>query len=795
MNQNPISQDDPRLTTYALNEMEPAERTEFEQALAQDAAARRTVEEIRATAATLTAALENEPFEPVEVPVAKHDTYAKVIRFPYWKVSGLAAACFVAFFIYLQNHEIPLEQKHYIEMPLTAPVDPKAESKAKVADVSAAADLPVVPLEPEATTVMAEKLNRDESRAKAGVSVAKAAKPNAFVDQEAGSKDGGLAGKIDSPVVSSAPVPETPAAQSPAPAPTVAVPLDSKEETIVLNPFMVTGTAGSSHGASSTLGGIRARKQSGGLFAGVEREHNTEAYAYRKDNGFLRVKDEPLSTFSADVDTASYANVRRFLTQGQRPPIDAVRIEELVNYFPYSYAGPAAAAERMAALAKDRGSRNGGASSAAQAAAPFATNLEVAGAPWAPEHRLVRIGIKGREVSDATRPPANLVFLLDVSGSMDEPNKLPLVKQSLRLLVGKLRPDDRVAIAVYAGASGLALPSTPAAHQREILEAIDRLEAQGSTNGEAGIQLAYDIAKANFITGGVNRVILATDGDFNVGVSSESELVRLIGEKAGSGVFLTVLGFGMGNIKDHTLEQLADKGNGHYAYIDSLAEAKKTLVEQAGGTLVTIAKDVKLQVEFNPAAVQAYRLIGYENRLLAREDFNNDQVDAGEIGAGHTVTALYEVVPAGAAMPTAGSVDPLKYQVPETPNSKLQTPKSNEMLTVKIRYKDPAAGAEAKRAPGYLTSSESYKDSAPDVSNKLEFVLRDTGAHFDEASPDFKFAAAVAAYGMVLRDSPYKGSATLENVLEWGRAGVGSDAGGYRSEFLGLVEQTRQVMQ
>jgi Ca-activated chloride channel family protein len=397
----------------------------------------------------------------------------------------------------------------------------------------------------------------------------------------------------------------------------------------------------------------------------------------------------------------------------------------------------------------------------------------VAGAPWAPEHRLVRIGIKGREVSDASRPAANLVFLLDVSGSMDAPNKLPLVKQSLRLLVGKLRPDDRVAIAVYAGASGLALPSTAAAHQKEILEAIDRLEAEGSTNGEAGIQLAYDIAKANFIPDGVNRVILATDGDFNVGVSSEGELVRLIGEKARSGVFLTVLGFGMGNIKDSTLEQLADKGNGHYAYIDSLAEARKTLVEQAGGTLVTIAKDVKLQVEFNPAVVQAYRLIGYESRLLAREDFNNDRVDAGEIGAGHTVTALYEVVPVGAAMPTAGSVDALKYQTPETPNSKRQIPKSNEMLTVKIRYKDPAG----------------------DVSNKLEFVLRDTGARFDEASPDYQFAAAVAAYGMVLRDSPHKGSATLANVLEWGRAGLGSDVGGYRNEFLGLVEQTRQVMQ
>jgi Ca-activated chloride channel family protein len=481
-----------------------------------------------------------------------------------------------------------------------------------------------------------------------------------------------------------------------------------------------------------------------------DREFNTEAYAHRKDNAFARVADHPLSTFSIDVDTASYANVRRFLNQGERPPVDAVRIEELVNYFPYRYEGPG---------------NN----------APFAANLEVASAPWAPEHRLVRIGLKGREVADAARPQANLVFLLDVSGSMQSPQKLPLVKQSLRLLVDKLRADDRVAIAVYAGASGLALPSTPVSRKADILEAIDRLEAGGSTNGAMGIHLAYDIAKANFVTGGVNRVILATDGDFNVGVTNEGELVRLVGEKAKSGVFLSVLGFGMGNLKDATLEQLADKGNGNYAYIDSLAEAKKSLVEQAGGTLVTIAKDVKIQVEFNPAQVQAYRLIGYENRLLAKEDFNNDQVDAGEIGAGHTVTALYEVVPAGAEMPGVPiGVDALKYQaVPATPHSALRAPQSNELLTVKIRFKEPAG----------------------EESRKLEFPLRDAGIAFEQASEDFKFAAAVAGFGMILRESPDRGPMTLADVSNWARAGIGPDAGGYRTEFLGLAERTQTLLQ
>ncbi|MBL9214324.1 MAG: von Willebrand factor type A domain-containing protein [Opitutaceae bacterium] len=475
----------------------------------------------------------------------------------------------------------------------------------------------------------------------------------------------------------------------------------------------------------------------GGVAAAVG-EPSTEAYAHRQDNTFRRVEDQPVSTFAVDVDTAAYANVRRFLREGRRPPADAVRIEELVNYFPYAYEAPTGAA-------------------------PFAASLEVAGAPWRPEHRLVRIGLKGREVADAQRPPANLVFLLDVSGSMQSPNKLPLLKQSLRLLVDRLRPDDRVAIAVYAGAAGLALPSTRVAHRDEIRDAIERLAAGGSTAGAAGIQLAYDVARANFIPGGVNRVILATDGDFNVGPASEGELVRLIEEKARSGVFLSVLGFGMGNLKDATLEQLADRGNGNYAYIDSLAEARKALVEQAGGTLVTIAKDVKIQVEFNPAAVQAYRLIGYENRLLEREDFNDDQVDAGEIGAGHTVTALYEVVPVGVDLPAAPGVDPLKYQRVQT----TAAGPSGELLTVRIRYKEPAA----------------------ETSSLLAFPLVDSGRTFAEASPDFKFAAAVAAFGLELRDSPFKGKLTLADVSAWGRAGLAGDPGGYRTEFLSLVER------
>ncbi|MDR0902908.1 MAG: VWA domain-containing protein [Opitutaceae bacterium] len=477
---------------------------------------------------------------------------------------------------------------------------------------------------------------------------------------------------------------------------------------------------------------------------------DTESYAYQPDNRFIRTLDNSVSTFAVDVDTASYTNVRRFLDGGRLPPPDAVHVEELVNYFSYDYAPPPR-----------------------DSAAPFAASMEVAAAPWNPAHRLVRIGIKGRELDAATRPPASLVFLLDVSGSMDAPNRLPLVKDAMRMLLGTLRPDDRVAIVTYAGASGLALPSTPASKKREILAALDALRARGSTNGAMGIQLAYDVARANFIEGGANRVILCTDGDFNVGVTGDDDLARLIGEKARSGVFLTVLGFGMGNYKSAKLEQLANKGNGQHAYIDSRAEARRMLVGQSGATLFTIAKDVKLQVEFNPAAARSYRLIGYENRLLAREDFNNDKVDAGEIGAGHTVTALYEVVPPGAdsgdAAPGAPPVDPLKYQAPAPRPVNLDF--AGELLTLKIRFKAPSA----------------------DESELLEFALVDSRRAFADASGDFKFASSVAAFGMVLRGSPDRGAADYGKVLDWAESGLGPDADGHRGEFLNLVRRAKEI--
>ncbi len=390
---------------------------------------------------------------------------------------------------------------------------------------------------------------------------------------------------------------------------------------------------------------------------------NTEAYDAIEDNPFRETKGNELSTFSIDVDTASYANVRRFLQGDQLPPAGAVRIEELVNYFRYTYPQPT----------------NG---------QPFSVNVEVSKAPWAPQHELVRIALKGQEIPKGDRGPANLVFLIDVSGSMQPENKLPLLKRSLKALVQNLAPEDRVAIVVYAGSSGLVLPSTPGKDKTRILEALDNLEAGGSTNGAQGITLAYKTARENFLKGGNNRVILCTDGDFNVGVTNQSDLTDLIERERASGVFLSVLGFGEGNLKDSTMEKLADKGNGNYAYIDSFAEGRKVLVEQMNSTLFTIAKDVKVQVEFNPAQVAGYRLIGYENRILAKEDFNDDRKDAGEIGAGHTITALYEVVPAGQPLPNRPSVDPLKYSEP-SPTAEIDRKTSGDLLTVKLRYKAP----------------------------------------------------------------------------------------------------------
>jgi len=476
--------------------------------------------------------------------------------------------------------------------------------------------------------------------------------------------------------------------------------------------------------------------------ADVELYANVESYDRIPENPFLSVAANPLSTFSIDVDTASYANVRRFLNGEQLPPPGAVRIEELINYFQYQYPPPTGPE-------------------------PFSASVEMAGCPWQPQHQLVRIALKGREFESAQRPVSNLVFLLDVSGSMNEPNKLPLVKEAIRLLVDQFGENDRVAIVVYAGASGLVLPSTTGDQRAKIQAAIERLNAGGSTNGGAGIELAYDVATQNLIAGGVNRVILCTDGDFNVGLTDQSRLVRLIEEKAKSGVYLSVLGFGMGNYKDSTLEKLADQGNGNYAYIDGMQEARKVFVEQMTGTLITIAKDVKIQVDFNTARVAAYRLIGYENRMMQAEEFRDDTKDAGEIGAGHTVTALYEIVPVGVESP-AVEAEPTKYQTPVKERESLHP---RDVLTVRLRYKLPD-GEE---------SAES------------RFVLEQSDKSFAEASPDFQFATAVAEFGMALRDSPHRGSATLDSALQIAQENLRWDPHGYRAEFVELVKRAMEI--
>ncbi len=466
-------------------------------------------------------------------------------------------------------------------------------------------------------------------------------------------------------------------------------------------------------------------------------EFNTEEYDRIYENEFLDALSNPLSTFSIDVDTASYSNARRFINNSELPPPDAVRIEEFINYFNYDYPQP-------------------------ETEHPFSIVTELSQAPWNPAHQLAHIGLQGRKIPKEQLPDSNLVFLLDVSGSMNQPNKLPLVKQGFRLLVEQLDENDRVAIVVYAGAAGQVLPATSGENKAVILQAIENLEAGGSTAGGQGIELAYQIANDNFIEGGNNRVILATDGDFNVGPSSDGELVRLIEQKREEGVFLTILGFGTGNYKDSKMEQLADKGNGNYAYLDNIREAKKVLVSELAGTLFTIAKDVKLQIEFNPAKVKAYRLIGYENRILAKEDFADDTKDAGELGAGHAVTALYELIPIDADEATRPTPE-LKYQDTEITDEAEQT---NELMNVKLRYKHPDE----------------------DESILIVHPLLDESVAFDETSDDFKFSAAVAEFGLLLRDSQFKGDATYDQVLELAKESKGQDDTGYRAEFIRLVE-------
>jgi Ca-activated chloride channel homolog len=464
---------------------------------------------------------------------------------------------------------------------------------------------------------------------------------------------------------------------------------------------------------------------------------NTESYTPMDESGFINAANTPLSTFSIDVDTASYSNIRRFVTGGSLPPVDAVRIEEMINYFSYHYPEP------------DAG--------------PFSLTTEVGPSPWRSENKIIRIGLKAKNITKKDLPPSNLVFLIDVSGSMDQPNKLPLLKKSMKMLVDQLDGKDRVSMVVYAGADRIALHPTPGDRKNEINLAIDTLQAGGVTHGSKGIITAYELAERTRMSNGNNRVILASDGDFNVGITSRGELTRLIEEKRKSGIYLTVLGFGMGNYHDDTMETLADKGNGNYAYIDSLLEAKKVMVKEMSGTMFTLAKDLKIQVEFNPAKIGAYRLIGYENRALANEDFNNDQKDAGEIGVGHTVTALYELVPVGSkAIP---GIDPLKYQHVGT---QVELATSDELLTVKLRY----------------------KPLDKETSLLIEKAVKDQKVGLDNTSDDFRFATAVAVYGMWLKDSKHLHSFNTTDILNLARSSKGQDSEGYRAEFIRLVEMS-----
>lgn len=787
-NDSRLLPDDPRLTAYALDELEAAERAAVEAAVRADPALQAAVTEIRATAMQLEAVFGAETAAAAAEPGAKPELRPAAIlpgrdsrranggdydegksggvllKFPrlYFMVGGLAAACF-AVVVALRRDELDARQHARTVALETAMKDRAAAARSVVVQMP----LAEIAAATSATAAVADSAPKTEMAA-AAVASAPALSADRLAPRDLSLIGQAAANRAPKTVTAGtftfSGTPVEPARQREAAAPPAA---SAQPATYTSNEAKIRGLAANAVGGvvlgstGGAAGGIAfdtftvAAPGRGGIAAPppapADRLHtgNTESYSFFRDNPFVGAAANPFSTFAVDVDTASYSNVRRFLSLRRLPAPDAVRIEELVNYFPYRYPAP-------------------------QGPAPFAAALEVAEAPWAPQHRLVRIGLKGREVAPEARPAANLVFLVDVSGSMNQPNKLPLVKDSLRKLLGKLRPDDRVAIVTYAGQSGLALPSTPVARSAEILAALEALRPAGATNGGMGIHLAYDIAKANFAADGVNRVVLCTDGDFNVGVSSPGDLVRLVEEKAKSNVFLTVLGFGMGNLKDGTLEQLADQGNGQYGYIDTAREADKLFVEEVTSTLVTIAKDVKIQVEFNPAKVASYRLIGYENRLLAKEDFNNDKVDAGEVGAGHTVTALYEIVPVGVETPVVvGAVDERRYQAvaPAAPG----TSASGELLTVKLRYKEPTG----------------------EVSRKLEFPLTDSGRRFPEASADFRFAAAVAEFGMILRKSEFRGTATMGDVIVWAAAGAANpadDARGYRSEFLDLARQAQELL-
>jgi Ca-activated chloride channel family protein len=689
-----VNLDDPNLTAFALGELSPDDHAKMAEAIAASPDAQNYVAETQQFARLLRAEYEADRQQPA--PRSPIVVRMEEERRASWRYQWGSLAAALAIFAVIAAVAITTIQRETGRVSALKD-NPKPSGQKQ--------DLPLPPVEalPEPTVEM-EIAQATPPLIASTTDVFREEKPSAGRDMAAAGKTGGLA------LNPSAPPPPMPMKRA------------------------YNYVAG---------GGETTEAQPPSRY---RQDFNTATYDKVEENPFLPAASNPLSTFSIDVDTASYSNVRRFINSGSLPPKDAVRVEEMINYFTYDYREP-------------------------EGDKPFSIDLDATACPWDPSHRLLRIGLKGREVTNEKRPASNLVFLLDVSGSMMPAERLPLVKQAMRLLVEKLTEKDRVAIVIYAGGSGLALNSTSGNEKEKILRALEELQAGGSTNGAEGIELAYKVAADNFIKGGVNRVILATDGDFNIGVTNQGDLIRLIEAKAKSGVFLSVLGVGTDNLKDSTMQKLADKGNGNYSYLDSVDEARKVLVQQINGTLMAIAKDVKIQVEFNPARVASYRLIGYEKRMLRKEDFNNDKIDAGEIGAGHTVTALYEVVPAssGATDPATSvpPVDPLKYGTNRTDT----TNGSPEMVTVKLRH---------KKADG-------------ETSELTERSFTDNGSKFENAAPDLKFAAAVAEFGMLLRDSQYKGKGTFGAVIEWAQEGKGRDTAGYRAGFIEMARKAQSL--
>ncbi len=726
-----MKQDHPEWTALALGELPQETAKEVEAALADSPEGRAFVEETTAFARLLEEALQNEeapaaataPAPPKVVPFGKRWSG------PLMKIAALLVIGWGGVLYYRS----PVRPE-----PSVSPTGVPQESPTKNQSVQdeRPADHPVVPVAP----VPYLSLDQEVAPAPSTRSAESFADPKSDISGQLEGEVFGLTASVGGVII-------------PPNSPTL--PIDGRLSGVdqqLRRREISDEVAAGSRLSSTQLQNIRsftngwAKKGKGGGASTFG--PSPEAYSEHVESGWQEVTAHPLSTFGVDVDTASYSNLRRMLQAGQLPPRGAVRVEEMINYFPYGDAPPIDSQH------------------------PLAAHIEVASSPWQPGHRLVRIALKGRESAPVSRPAAHLVFLIDVSGSMQSEDKLPLLKASLRLLVEQMREGDSIALVTYAGAAGLTLPPTGGEKKADILAALDRLEAGGSTNGGQGIQLAYDTAaQMKRDEKAIHRVILASDGDFNVGLTSESQLVDLISTQAKRGIFLSVLGFGTGNLKDSTMEKLANRGNGHYAYIDSLREGRKVLVEQAGGTLETIARDVKLQVEFNPATVKAYRLIGYENRRLKDEDFRDDTKDAGEIGAGHSVSALYEVVPASLPSPAAGGgAEPLKYQ------KKAETPTgtgSDELLTVKLRYKAPSG----------------------DQSRLVEWPVRDAGKRWEESSVDFRFTASVAGFGQLLTRSPNIGLLNFSQLKELAQEGKGEDERGYRAEFIELIEQARLLME